>query len=84
MNTILLGFKTHQNGKGTGSAILIAGPEVSGHEQAKIIGDAKSKNVFPVGVSLLQMSVLMPRTTAIATATTKPESKKIDTRKESK
>jgi len=66
MNTIVLGFKAHANGKGTGPATLVAGPEVSGNEQAKIISDAKSKNAFPKGIAFLQMSLVVPRITAIA------------------
>lgn len=74
MNTIVLGFKSHANGKGIGSATLIAGPEVSGHEQAQILAKAKSGNKFPQGVSFLQMAYLTPRMCAIA-APVKTEAK---------
>lgn len=84
MNSIILGFKTHQNGKGIGPATLIAGPEVSGNEQAKIIGDAKSKSSFPTGIGFLEMGTFMRRSAAISTANPKPESKKIEPKKESK
>ncbi len=66
MNTIVLGFKTHAHGKGVGPATLVAGPEVSGHEQAQLLTKAKSANKFPQGMTFLQMAYLTPRICAIA------------------
>lgn len=84
MNTIVLGFKTHSNGKGTGPATLIAGPEVSGHEQAAIVSNAKARGEFPKGISFVQLVLLTPRITAISNAAPAVEnkSKKIEPRKE--
>jgi hypothetical protein len=83
MNTIVLGYKTHQNGKGVGPETLVAGQGVSGHEQAKIIDNAKARGEFPDGITFLQMALVVPRMTAIATVKAKVESPK-QTRKESK
>lgn len=66
MNTIVLGYKTHHNGRGTGLATLVAGPEVTGTEQANILAKAKAENKYPTGLTFLQLAYLTPRQTAIA------------------
>lgn len=75
MNTIVLGFKAHSNGKGSGPATLVAGPEVSGHEQSQILARAKSKNEYPSGITFLQLHVIAPRITALAAPKLEPVTK---------
>ncbi len=57
---VVLGFKSHQNCVGVGSATLLMGPETSSTEQAKLVLEAKHHGKFPKGIGFVQRVAIVP------------------------